>query len=121
MNGSIINLKLGTARQRATIVDINSVKTETDPENERISLTVKTNNGATLPIGEIWLRNQRQELIPKSLWVNKDHTNEALSSTCVFALLLQYLGVTDPMDLIGKEVLMEPKPNGYPAIVAYET
>lgn len=120
MNGSIIGLKLGTARQRAVIVDINSKLEDSDPSNERVTITVKTNNGATLPIGEVWLRNHRKELIPKSLWVNRDHTNAALSATCVLALLLQHLGVSDPVDLIDKEVLLEPKTNGYPAIVAYE-
>ena len=120
MNGSIINLKLGTARQRAVITDINSKLEETDQANERVTITVKTSNGATLPIGEVWLRNHRKELVPKSLWVNKDFTNSALSTTCVLALLLQYLGVSSPADLIDKEVLLEPKPNGYPAIVAYE-
>jgi hypothetical protein len=120
MNGSIIGLKMGTARQRATIVDVNSKLEDTDPVNERVMLSVKMNTGNTMDIGEVWLRNYRKELVARSLWVNKDHTNAALSSTCVLALLLQYLGVSDPVDLIGKEVFVEPKPNGYPAIVAYE-
>jgi hypothetical protein len=116
----LLGMRLGSCRKKATIVDIKSEKYDPNDKNDKLYIMVKSPEGTPFKVSEVWIRNHRQEIEVKGLWLHPDHTGTAVSGTSLFGRLMQYLSVREIKDLIGKEVFLEPKTNGFMAIVLYD-
>jgi len=116
----LLGMKLGSNRKKVTIVDVKSERYDPNDKNDKLYIIARSPEGATYKISEVWIRNHRQEVEVRGLWLNKDHTGRAVSGTSLFGRLMQFLSAIEIKDLIGKEIYVEPKPNGFMAIVTYE-
>ena len=120
MNERLSQLKIGSSKKKVTIVEIESKYYSPQDKDERLYIHAVSNAGKAYKVSEIWIRDHNQEVIPRGLWLNLDDSNSALDPTSPLVRLLQHVGAADLPALIGKEVTVEPKPNGFMAIIAYE-
>ncbi len=120
MNESLAGLKIGSSRKKVTITDVNSKRFAPEDKNDRLYIDTISSDGATYKVSEVWIRNYKQEIISKGLWLNMDYTEKALDKTSLLSKLLQHIGATGITDMVGKEVYVEPKENGFMGIVVYE-
>lgn len=115
-----LKLSIGTSRKKVKITNVTAEKYCPTDRNPKVHISTVASDGAPFKITEVWVRNHKDEVVPKGLWVNPDDSGEALHKESLLAKLLAFLGVTNTGEMIGKEVLLEPKDNGYMAIVMYE-
>lgn len=115
-----LRLSIGTSRKKVKIVNVTAERYSPTDKNPKVHISTVAGDGAPFKINEVWVRNHKNEVVPKGLWVNTDDTGEALHKESLLAKLLAFLGVQTTEEMIGKEVIVEPKDNGYMAIVMYE-
>jgi hypothetical protein len=120
MTDNLLQLAVGSSRKKVTITGIESKRYAPEDKDDRVYIDTIAVNGKTYKVSEIWIKNYKQEVIPRGLWLNMDDSNQALDATSPLVQLLQYLGAVTLADLIGKEVYVEPKPNGFMAIISYD-
>jgi len=120
MTDNLLQLAPGSPRKKVTITDIESKRYAPEDKDDRVYITTVSVNGKTYKVSEIWIKDHKQEIVSKGLWLNMDDSNQALDPTSPLVRLLQYMGATTLADLIGKEVMIEPKPNGFMAIISYD-
>jgi hypothetical protein len=116
----VLNLKIGSNKKKVKITRIEMRPCADGNPNKRFYLFTESEDGAEYKVNEIWTRDHENKLVVKSLWLNFDHTGTQLLSTSLLAKFLQYLKIDNVNEMIGKELLLEPKPNGFMAIVAYD-
>ena len=122
----VLDLKLGSPRKSATVkklwleetAQIND--TGEKKSADKLHFRAESSDGAPYDISEIWLYNHKNELITKPLFVNRDFTNEAIHPTSALGKLMKFFQITELKEFIGKDVYLEPKPNGFFAVVTYE-
>jgi len=116
-------LTIGSARKCAIIKEFKQEKLApkiTGEENgEKLHLKLLSNDGAIYDVSEAWVRDYRGQIVPKSIFINLDFTGKAIQSTCLLAKVMNFLNISSLDEFVGKEVLVEPKDNGFMAIVAY--
>jgi len=116
----VFSLKIGSDKKKVKIIGIARKPSSDGNPNERFYITAQADDGPEYKINEVWTQDYTGKIVPKSLWMDLDETAERLLATCLLAKFLKYVAVEDVKDLIGKEVLVRPKPNGFMAIVAYD-
>lgn len=120
MSKSLLGLGIGSSRKKVKITDIECEKYDPNDRNERVYIHTTSDDGAKFKVSEVWIRDHKQEIVPKGLWIDLDHTNTAIRQTTLLARLMQYVGASNTDELLGKELFVEPKQNGFMAIVLYE-
>lgn len=111
-----LSLSIGSNQKKVTIVDIESRPVKDGNPNERIFISTKSDDGAEYKCNEVWVKDYQGNLVVKSLWLNYDDTKEKLLATSLMGQLLTLLNIDNTNDLIGKEVTVKPKDNGFMAI-----
>lgn len=116
----VTDLTIGSNKKKVKII-----KTEIKPcsdqnPNKRFFLYTQSADGAEYKINEVWIRDHTGTLVPKSLWLNYDHTGEQLLSTSLLARVMQFLNVMSVSEMVGKEIVLTPKPNGFMAMSAFD-
>jgi hypothetical protein len=114
------NLKIGTSRKRVKIVETDMRSVGIGNPNKRFFIYTKSDDGAEYKVNEIWTRDHNDKITVKGLWVNFDDTGKQLLSTSLLAKFLKFMGVSSTQELIDKELILEPKENGFMAVVAYD-
>lgn len=110
----MLNLSVGNNRLKAVIKD-----TEIVPINQSEKLCIiAESNGFRYKITNAWLDPSDQTV--KGLWVSKD-INGDIFEHCALSKFLKLMSAKNTTELVGKEVVLAPKLNGYLAIVAYST
>jgi hypothetical protein len=118
---NVVNLKIGTNRKRVKIVETYMRPVSEGNPNKRFFMKTRSNDGAEYKVNEVWIRDHNQEITVKGLWVNYDDSDMELFSTSLLARFLKFLQVSNTQELIDKEIILEPKENGFMAAVAYDT
>lgn len=116
----ILQMKIGSPRKTAIIKEIWTERLPSNERAEKVHMKCESSDGAPYDISEMWFKNHKQEVTVKGIYINRDHTNVAIHPTSLMARLMQYFNVTSVAELIDKEIFVEPKPNGFMAIVAYD-
>lgn len=114
------SLKIGSNKKKVKIVGTDEKASVDGNPNKRFYIFTESDDGAQYKVNEVWVKDHTGTLTVKGLWLNYDCTGEQLLSTSLLAKFLQYMHVDDVADIIGKEVILQPKPNGFMAIVAYD-
>lgn len=117
---SNINLKIGTSRKRVKIIETDMRAVGEGNPNKRFFMKTRSDDGAEYKVNEIWIKDHNQKLTVKGLWVNYDSTGEGILSTSLLARFLKFMGVSSTQELVDKELILEPKENGFMAVVAYD-
>jgi len=113
----VLNLKLGGSRKT---VKIENVYTKTlEDGSERLYFDTIAEDGVKYKINEVFIKDHSGEIKVKGLWLNYD-TDRQILYTSTLGKLLQYLKAASLADLVGKEILIQPKENNFMAIVCYE-
>jgi len=120
MNNELFNLKIGSNKKKVKIINIDVKPSVIGNPNKRFYVYTQSDDGAEYKVNEVWVKDHTGSLTVKGLWLNFDSTGEQLLATSLLAKFLQYLKAENVSDMIGKEVTLEPKPNGFMAIVAYD-
>jgi hypothetical protein len=116
----VLSLKIGSSKKKVKITHVEMIDAGTATTDKRFRMHTISDDGMAYKINEIWIRDHTKKIAVKGLWVNYDYTNNELQSTSLLARFLRFMGVSDTKELIGKEVTVEPKENGFMAIVAYD-
>lgn len=116
----VTNLKIGSNKKKVKIIGIDSTISIDGNPNKRFYIYTQSADGAEYKVNEIWVKDHTGTLTVKGLWLNYDYTGEQLLSTSLLAKFLQFLNINDVNSIVGKEVILQPKPNGFMAIVAYD-
>ena len=116
----IMKLKVGGKKQ---VGRIEGIKTDKVPDKDgnilpKIILIVNTETN-TFKIDEAWVYNKDNLLKPQGLWLKLD-ARGAINAISTLAKVVDYVGANTLSDLIGNEVELYPKPNGFLALVACE-
>lgn len=113
----VLNLKLGNKRKKVTIKNITT--RTLDDGSKRIYFDTSAEDGVRYKINEVFIRDHNNEVRIKGLWLNYD-TNGGILLTSTLGRLLQHLKANSLLELIDKEITIEPKENSFMAIVCYE-
>jgi|WetSurSiteA1Bulk_404760.scaffolds.fasta_scaffold17804_2 hypothetical protein len=116
----LFNLKIGSNKKKVKIINIDAKASIDGNPNKRFYVYTQSDDGAEYKVNEVWVKDHTGTLAVKGLWLNYDSTGENLLATSLLAKFLQYLNVNSVAEVIGKEVTLQPKPNGFMAIVAYD-
>jgi hypothetical protein len=114
------SLRIGSNKKKVRIVGTDEKPSVDGNPNKRFYIFTESDDGAQYKVNEVWVKDHTGTLTVKGLWLNYDYTGEQLLSTSLLARFLQFMNVNDVSDIIGKEVILQPKPNGFMAIVAYD-
>lgn len=116
----ILNTTIGNKTQIGKISEVLIKETEDRYKNilPKLFITVETSTN-TFIIDEAWLLDKANTQVCKGLWVKLD-AHQKLNSMSTIAKLLVFFNKKSINDLIGQEVEIYPKHNGYLAIIAYE-
>lgn len=116
-------MRIGSSRKKAAIRELTLQKLapkDTGEDNgEKLHLKVISSDGAVYDVSEAWVKDYKGDVVPKSIFINVDFTGQAIQSTCLLAKVMNYFNISDLNDFLGKEIYIEPKENGFMAIVAY--
>jgi hypothetical protein len=115
-----LNLKIGTNRKRVKITETDMRAVGEGNPNKRFFIYTQSDDGAEYKVNEVWIRDHTDQIAVKGLWVNFDATGTQLLSTSLLAKFLKFMNVSGTQELVGKELILEPKENGFMAIVAYD-
>lgn len=117
---SDLNLKIGTSRKRVTVVETDMRAVGEGNPNKRFFMKTRSDDGAEYKVNEVWIKDHNDKISVKGLWVNFDDTGKQLLSTSLLARFLKFMGVSSTQELVNKELILEPKENGFMAVVAYD-
>ena len=120
MINDLLNLRVGSSKKKVTITDIGEQDVGENNPNKRFFLRTQSDDGAEYKVNEVWVRDHNKKIVVKGLWLNFDSSGDHLLSTSLLAKFLKFMGVSTPGELKGKEITLEPKENGFMAIVAYD-
>ena len=115
-----VNLRIGSSRKRVKVIETDMRAVGEGNPNKRFFIYTKSDDGAEYKVNEIWIRDHNKQITVKGLWVNYDDTGSQLLSTSLLARFLKFMHVSGTQELVGKELILEPKDNGFMAVVAYE-
>lgn len=115
MRMNVKNLKIGTNIKKAKLTD---VQIENSPKGQRVFLVANSNDGAQFKINEAWIVDHTGNVVPKTLWLSLDDSGDILSSS-VLSRLLNFFKCSSISELIGRDIIIASKPNGFMAINAY--
>jgi hypothetical protein len=110
-----LTLKLGCSLKKAVVTNI-EVRCPKLTGNEKLYLKVRPEDGKEFTVNEVWLKSPSKELATKGLWLELDVFGQILS-TSVLGRYLKSMDIGTIGELLGKEVLLQPKPNGFMCIV----
>jgi hypothetical protein len=110
-----LSLKVGGSKTYTKVIRV-----EHSPVDNRVFIHTETSDGRRFKCNEIWLRDHTGEVTWKTLFLNFDSTGSNILAGSNISKLLEFYNVETLGDLVGKEILLEPKSNGFLAIVAYE-
>lgn len=116
----VTDLTIGSDKKKVTIVNTEIKPCSDLNPNKRFFIYTQSTDGAEYKINEVWVKDHTGTLVPKSLWLNFDHTGEQLLSTSLLARIMQFLNVNAISEMIGKEIVLKPKPNGFMAMIAFD-
>jgi hypothetical protein len=114
----LLNLTLGSVRKKVTITETWEQPIESG-RGIRVFVRAVSPGGAVYKMNEVWKRSYKGELIIAGLFKDTDYEGN-IDASNEFGKLMIRVGAKCVSDLIGKDVLVEPKQNGYMAIVAYD-
>lgn len=106
------NLSLGCEKKKVTIV---GTEIRTPQNSKKLYLRVKANDGSSYTVNEIWTQNHVNERVTKGLWLDLDVSNQVRPSS-ILGKLLNTLGASSIDELVNKDLILEPKLNGFMAI-----
>ena len=116
----VLRLKIGTSRKKVTIKHVDAKSPTDGNPNMRVYLHTQAEDGAEYRVNEIWTKDRTGTIVVKGLWLNFDVSGEKLLKTSLLAKFLEFMKTKEVSELIGKEVILEPKENSFMAVVAYE-
>jgi hypothetical protein len=116
---SLNDLIIGSSRKKVKIVKVESKKFAPEDRNDRIYVHTCAEDGTPYKVSEIWLRNHKGSIEVKGLWLKLDESGQILKNS-LLARLMSFLKANKISDMTDKEVYLEPKENGFMAIVTYE-
>jgi hypothetical protein len=103
------SLKIGCHRKKATIRDF---EIRLPKGREKLYLKVCPKDGQELTVSEIWYKDENNKFVTQGLWVELD-SNDQLYPTSSLARLLKFMGIDTIGELIGKDIFLKPKTNGF--------
>jgi hypothetical protein len=112
----ILDLNLG--KLKGQTVTVKDIKTDTVPSPRdgstltKVILVCETKQGQTRNIDEGWVKDHKGSLNCQGLWVTLDDDGE-ISAACTLGKLLKYWNMTSVKGLIGAELRVLPKSNGF--------
>jgi hypothetical protein len=107
------NLKLGCDTKKVKI--INTENREVRNGSQKLYLKVKANDGTTYTVNEVWVRTHNEDKTTRGLWLDLDLDGNVRPSS-ILGRFLSSLGIISIPELIDKEILLEPKSNGFMAV-----
>ena len=115
---NVMKLKVGGKKQSGRIEDI---KTDKVPDKDgnilpKIILVVNTETN-TFKIDEAWVYNKDNILKPQGLWLKLD-SRGSINAISTLAKVMDFIGVESISDLVGAQIELYPKPNGFLALIA---
>ncbi|MBU1067541.1 hypothetical protein KKE60_07115 [Patescibacteria group bacterium] len=117
---NILNLKVGGKKQIGVIQDIETgiVPDKHGADLPKLTLIVKTETNV-FNVDEAFVYTKDDEVKPQGFWIKLDSDGQ-LNAASTLAKTLKYLEADTINDLIGKNVELYPKPNGYLALIAID-
>jgi hypothetical protein len=113
----VLNISLGTNKKKVQITNVEAFPVRDDNPNQRIYLSTRSSDGAEYKINEVWTKDHTGTVVVKTLWLNFDDSQEHILSTSFLGQLLKMLEVDNTAQLVGKEITVSPKENGFMAII----
>jgi len=115
---NVMNLRVGGKKQ---IGKVEAVQTQNVPDREgnilpKMILIVSTETNV-FKVDEAWIYNKDNILKPQGLWIKLDSKGR-INAISTLAKIMQHLNILKISDIVGKEVELYPKPNGFLALVA---
>ena len=111
----ILSLKVGGSRLNTTVIAV-----EHSPSDGKLLIHCRSSHERKFKCFEVWLLDRSGRVQWKRLYLNLDSTGTTILAGSHLAKLLSFYKVDSLGGLVGNEILLEPKPNGLLAIVAYE-
>ena len=110
-----LNLKKGCLLKKAKVVGF---QFRYPQGRKKLYVEVNPENGKKYTVNEVWYKSKDGTLVTQGLWLDLDVAGE-LYATSALARLLDFMGLNTVGDLLGKELVLQPKENGFLCFIAY--